>query len=420
VSLGDIVFVYNFPTTQGKLTIGGGYSQSHDYNRALSGHGFNGITTITDSYASLPQDDPLNQAAYNAYAIDDVVDADGNYIKSKSIFRFLPAGESYRGINQHFNLTERGVLGEFSAFIATELVKNLMVGASIGVISGSYAYKRPFLEIDAENNYDSDNFIDSNDDGTYDTDIDQILSKDKINDSFTGFSARLGVVYQVSPHFNIGVGYQFKNVLHIDDKYGTHIKTTMDNGVVFRNKELGEYKYKVVRPARLNVGITAKNDAGFTISASEQYVAYSNAHIKFNELSSASAQNGINNYIADNLNDVFNLRLGLAYKVSDAFTPRISYAYYPSPTESPDSKASFQSFRWIPRSVFGVGRKGRHFYSAGFSADLSGGVVFNAAAQLGMWDDRDALYYSPPANGTEVVDEKVKHWNIMGGFRFYF
>jgi long-subunit fatty acid transport protein len=398
VSLGDIGFVYNFPTTQGKLTIGGGYSQSHDYNRALSGYGRNDSTTITDAYASLPRGKPLNQAAYDAYAIDDVSGTD----RSKSIFRFPRSGEAYSGypgINQRFHLTERGALGEYSFFIATELVKHLMAGVSIGVISGNYEYDRPFLEVDANNDYNSKDFIASQNDSTFDTDIDQILSKDHINDSFTSFSARLGLVYQANQHINIGASYQFKNVLHINEKFGTRIKTTMDNGVTFPGKDLGEYKYKVVRPGRLNLGITAKDIAGFTVSASAEHVAYSNAHIKFNGLENADDQNAINSEVGESLNDVFNIRAGLAYRVNDLFTPRISFARYPSPTK--DVKAA------------------RQFYSAGFSAVLSEGVVFNIAAQLGTWNDQDALY-SSPGHGTEVVNEKVKHWNIMGGFRFYF
>src|SRR5699024_2015588 len=106
----------------------------------------------TDAYAGLPQDDPLNQAAYDAYAIDDVIDANDNYIRSESIFRF-PLGESYQGINQRFNMTERGTLGEYSAFIATELFRYLLVGVSIGVLSGDYSYDRPFMEIDAQGDY---------------------------------------------------------------------------------------------------------------------------------------------------------------------------------------------------------------------------------------------------------------------------
>jgi hypothetical protein len=392
-NVGDVGFVYKAPTSRGKFVFGAGYSQSHDYNRALSGHGYNNITTITDFWASSFSSNALNQAAFDAYTINDQDDNNGQPLYSYSIFRDANGG-SYQGIEQNFNLTERGTLGEFSAFLGVELAKNFEVGASIGVISGGYQYKRHFLESDTKNVYDA--AIIKTDDGY--TDVDHILSKDAFHDTFTGFSARLGFIYQVTPHFNIGAAYQFKNVLHINEDFGTHIRNTLDNGDFFTGKDLGKFKYKTVRPGRLNLGITAKNISGFTISASAQRVAYSRSRIEFDDLQDQSVQDQINGNIESDLNDVFNLRIGLAYQVNNQFTPRIGYGHYPSPTKLVDAA--------------------RNFYSAGFSARLSRSATFNAAAQLGMWKDRDALYTTP--KGIEAAKENVKHWNIMAGFTFYF
>src|SRR5699024_3711614 len=61
-NIGNIGFVYNLPTERGKLTIGGGYSQTHDFNRAFSANTYNNLTTITDTYANLSTTHPLNEA----------------------------------------------------------------------------------------------------------------------------------------------------------------------------------------------------------------------------------------------------------------------------------------------------------------------------------------------------------------------
>jgi hypothetical protein len=416
-NVGDVGLAYKVPTKRGKLVIGLGYSQSQDFNRALSGHGYNGKTSLTDFWASKFSSNDLFNAAFDAFAIDDIYDNNGTlndqgkgqYQCSESIFT-IPLISAcndpsafYPGINQRFNQTERGVLGEYSVFIATELLKNFEVGASIGVISGYYDYKRHFLESDIRNNYRDRLIVTTGNNMVDTTDVNNILTRNSIHDSFTAFSARLGFIYQISPHFNVGASYQFKNVLHIHDKYGTHIKNTMDDGTLFTGKNLGDFDYKITRPARLNVGITAKDFSGFTISVSGQRVAYTSGRIVFNGLSNKRQQNVINAGVDSTLTNVFNIRAGVAYQVNNNFTARIGYGHYPSPTKQNTIQTKDAT---------------RNFYSAGFTAHLSRNTTFNAAAQLGIWNDVDELYTTP--FGTEIVTSKIKHWNIMAGITYYF
>ncbi len=389
-------FVYKAPTSRGSLVVGAGYSLTRGFNRALSGSGFNEITTLTDYYASFPITHPLNEAAFSAFAIDDVELQNGNVV-SRSIFR-LPLGFEYQGITQSFELTETGTMGEYSAFIATELFKNLSVGASIGAIAGTYEYERSFLESDVRNLYD-DNFIDSDGDGDFDTDIGRILSESAIKETYTGFSARLGVLYEISNSFNIGASYQFKNVLTIERETDFAITTILDNNLEF----FGEisptvYNYKVVRPARANLGIAATDIGGFTLSAMVERVDYSSASIEFEELTFSIDEQAINQRIENELQEVFNLRFGLEYVFTDRLTTRFGYGFYPSPVEDKDSD--------------------RQFFSGGFSAMLSGNTSLNVGVQYATWEDQTILYTTP--FGDEVVDEQVNRWNIMAGLRFYF
>ncbi len=391
-------FVYKVPTTRGSLVIGGGYSQTTGYNRAISGFGLNNQTTITDFYAGLPITDPLNEAAFNAFAIDDVFNSEGDRIGSLSILRFLPQGESFRGINQTFEMTEQGVLGEYSAFLATELFRNFVVGASIGALTGSYNYERNFLESDNRGVYDGA-FIDTDNDGQGDTDIDRILNESTIEANFTGFSARVGFVYQITPNFNSGVSYQFKNTLYVEEEYSTIITTTLDNEVVFSGDNAGLFNYKIVRPARLNIGLAATNLSGFSFTASAERVAYTEGAIEFEEIELTETENAINNRISVNLQNVFNLRFGLEYSINDRVTPRVGYSFYPSPTENINAD--------------------RQFYSAGFSSTISENTVLNIGVQYATWQDQNRLY-TTDIGTAEVVEEQVSRWNIMGGLKFYF
>src|SRR5699024_2091449 len=133
--VGDLGLVYKFPTTRGSLVIGGGYSQSSTFNRALSVNAFNEESTITDFYNSSFASDDLFFTAYDAFAIYDPSPGDNSYENTTSAFR----ANRYKGIYQNMELTERGQLGEYSAFIATEVMKNFYLGATIGLTSGQYS-----------------------------------------------------------------------------------------------------------------------------------------------------------------------------------------------------------------------------------------------------------------------------------------
>lgn len=382
-------FLYKFPAARGSLVFGGGYSLSTGYNRALSGFGYNEQTTLTDSYVLTP-DDVLFFAAFDAFAIDYATAAQ-SYDETASIFR---VDSPYQGIEQTFEITEEGTSGEYSAFIATELLKGLMVGASIGTITGNYSYKRDFIETDSKQMYETQ-FTD--DQGNI-IGIDNILSVDTIDATFTGFSARIGVLYQITPHFNVGAGYQFPSIIFIDEEFNTTITNMLDDGYIYEEEAPGNISYKVKRPGRLYVGVAATDISGLTFSASVEKVDYTNARIKFDDIEFTDLENSINDNVQANLSDVYNVRLGMEYTISDMLTPRVGYGFYPSPEDNKNTD--------------------RHFYSAGFTSKITNNINLSGGVQYVTWNDETQLYSS--TFGDEVVNESVNRWNIMAGFTYYF
>lgn len=398
-NIGDIGFVYKVPTTRGTLVVGGGYSQTADYNRALAGSARNEQSSLTDYYASFSADNPLNEAAFQAYAIDDVeIDQNGETVViSESIFRIgLP---EYLGIDQSFEVKERGVMGDYSAFIATEFQPNIFIGASLGLLSGTYSYQRSFLETDGPNLYDSA-FIDSNDDGQADTDIYDILSEDLIDAQFIGFSGRIGLLYRLPGNINIGAGYHYAGKLTVDEEYSTQITTNLDNSSEpFFGEDLGEFSYKIKRPDRLNLGISFADPDGLTLSVAAEAVRYSQGRIEFESIRDTEAESAINSSVRNDLEDVVNLRGGLEYRVNPYFTPRLGYAYYPSPQKGINAD--------------------RQFFSGGFSARLFDTVTFDLGVQYSLWEDQNQLYDYFEGNNLvgEIVQEDVSRWNVMAGVK---
>ncbi|TYP95553.1 Long-chain fatty acid transport protein [Fodinibius salinus] len=392
-SIGDAMLAYKIPTARGSLVIGGGFSQTTDFNRALSGSGRNNESTITDFYNSSFADDSLFFAAFDVYAIDFAA-TDSSFANTKSIFRFFSNPNSYPGINQDFELTERGRMGEYSAFIATEFSKNFFVGASVGYLSGSYSYRRNFLESDRQNDYDAQ-FIDTDGDGNFETDIESIESIDTIDGDIRAFSARIGFVFKPVEQLSIGGAYEFPSTLHIDEEYNTSLRTTFDNGVVFEDDAPGAFSYKITRPRRINGGATVALANSVTLSASAEAVFYSDARIEFDDLNLNPQENGINNVVRSNFRDVINLRGGIEYAINERFTPRIGYAYFPSPQKNLN--------------------RDRQFINGGFSAIITKGLMFDFGLQYSFWKDQNTLYQTPSTR--EVATEEVTRINVMAGFK---
>lgn len=389
--ISDLGIAYKVPTSQGSLVVGGGYSQTTDYNRALSASGRNEQTTLTDFY-NVTADDSLFFAAFDVYAID-FATTDSSFSNTKSIFRFFE-DNAYPGINQDVELTERGKIGEYSIFLATEFLKNFSVGASIGYLSGSYSYDREFLESDRQNDYNA-NFIDTDGDGSPDTDIDNILSVDRIDADIEAFSARLGFVYKPIENLSVAASYEFPSKLYIDESFNTEITTTFDNNVQFSDEAPGRFSYNIVRPQRFKIGATLKGVSGVRISASAEGIKYSDARIEFEELDLNPLEGDINSTVRSNFNDVINLRGGLEFDINKYFTPRLGYAYFPNPQDG-----------------FGSARQ---FVNGGFSAVLTKGLMFDFGLQYSFWDDQNILYST--SSTSEVVEEEVTRMNVMFGLR---
>lgn len=394
--IGNLGFAYKVPTSRGSLVVGGGYSQTTDFNRVLSASGRNNQSTITDFYNTTP-DDSLFFAAFDVYAID-FATTDSSYNDTKSIFRFFDNNE-YPGIDQDMELTERGKTGEYSLFIATEFLQNLYVGGSIGYYNGTYDYRREFLESDRQGDYNAA-FIDSDGDGTPDTDIDNILSADRIEADIQAFSASLGLIFEPGRSFRVAASYQFPSKLFIDEWFNTTITTTFDNTIQFTDEAPGSFSYTITRPQRINVGLSYQGFSNLTLAASAERIAYSDAKIDFDEIELNPRENDINAEVRSAFRDVINFRGGVEYQINENFTTRVGYAYFPSPQEGINSE--------------------RQFLNGGFSAVLTKGLIFDFGIQHSFWDDRNALYqYETPGgdSGREVVQEEVTRLHVMTGLK---
>ena len=405
--ISNVGFIYSFPTTQGSLVVGAGYNQHTAANRALGINTRNENSTITDQFKA--PGNTYSEIAFSTYAID-YGDEFQDWDESILRIGFDEFGD-FLGIRQQAEITERGHGGEYSAFIATEFQPNLMIGASVGILAGSFSYDRVFQEVDNFNDY---NFaaIDSDEDGELDTDIDTILLNDEVDSRYSGFRGRIGALYKLTPNFNVGASYTLPAKISVDENYDAEIRTTFDNGEGFNDALEGQFSYSVSYPSKINVGVAMQDISGFTVSLSTDYTDYSNVEIDFESSDLFEDEIAENEFISENFAKVWNIKGGVSYDVNEFASVRAGYSYLPS--------------------RFKDGLDDKNLYSAGLGFDLGQGTSIELGALYMRWEEESSVYtytqydYSPLPDEAPLVDatrsedafRTVDLFQLMGTVRF--
>lgn len=404
-NLSNIGFLYTFPTERGSFVIGAAYSRHTSFNRGLGFSARNENSTITDEFKA--DGSPYQDIAFNTYATDY---GDEFQDWDESIFRigFDDFGD-YLGVRQQGEILQDGGGGEYSLFFATEFQKNLMFGASIGLLSGTFEYDRIFQEIDEFNDYNSQ-IIDSDDDGTFDTDIDNILLDDNLSTRYNGFRARAGFLYKLTENMNVGVSYTLPTRITIDEEFDANIISTFDNGAEFEDGTDSEFSYNVNYPGLLAIGAALQDLSGLSVSLSAEYVNYSNTEIEFEESELFEDEVLENEFIQEAFQPVWSYRAGLAYELNPALTVRGGYSFKPSRFED--------------------GIDDRTAYSFGAGLAVGNGIRFEMAARYLTFDEESTVYeygdynYEPlPDNlpavtfRSETANRAVDQWQVLGTIR---
>lgn len=406
--LSNIGLVYRAPTDQGSFVLGGGYNVSTTFNRTNILNGRNGRSTITDAFKSSGSD--YNSIAFETYAIDY---ADVEQTMLESIFRIGFDPGSFPGITQDAEISQMGSIGEFSLFTATEFQKNIFFGASIGLVSGTYKYRRDFREFDQFNDYDGD-FIEPNSEGTGGTDINAIVLRDEIDSEIIGATIRTGLLFKILPKLNIGASVLFPSKLIVTEDYYSSLTTSFDDGRDnFFDDFDGEFNYSIRRPGQLNLGLAVEDLAGFSASISTELIDYRNTEIDLTRDSNLgfeeviflrNEQAIIDSTISADYKLVANLKGGLEYRIKSGIELRAGASLLPG------KSSNFSADRFT--------------LSGGLGVPLSRDLFLDITTQYTEWNDRSIMYeYFDTQSGdsmSESVGESINQLNILIGIKYRF
>jgi hypothetical protein len=407
INLGNMGVVYKFPTVQGSFVVGAAYNQIKNRNMLARIDGRNNQSTITDAFREPSSD--YQDIAFNTYAID-WGDTDSTYMES--IFRI--GFPTYPGIDQNAEISYETNMSEYSIFFGTEFQKNLFVGVSAGIIGGTYSYRRNFLESDGQNDYNG-NFIPSDTPNQY-TDIDNILTHDKINADILGFSLRAGLIYQFSPKVNVGISYVVPSTLVVQENYYSSIKTELDDGSTPFESDFASaetYEYRIKKPGTFNAGFALQDIGNFSLAVSGELINYANLRLDLvsgndmeydEEVAVRQNEDDLDTFMKRNYQMVFNLKTSLGYQIGDMVNLNAGYAFLQGKSK-----------------VFAADR---NVISGGFSAKITNDLIFDLNGQYSFWNDRFGLYdyydYSNNVARSETVDQNISNLKIIAGLRFMF
>ena len=378
----NIGFSYQVPTAVGSLVIGGGYSQTADYNSAYTINAFNEWTSRTFQFT----EDYIGHrgVGYNAFALDSV---------NSDLWSIFEIG-GFAGVDQVGDVKYRGQSGEYSLFMATEFQEDFFVGVSLGVPVSNSRFSQTFFE------YAPLDFYTGNP-GTGTFNIDHVMFEESIRVNAVGVNARIGLLYSGLSLIDLGASYTTRTRWNIEEKLDAFVQSTfqgnqviqdgrvIEDGNVFSDEFRGELSYKATTPSRLHFGVSTKELPLFNFSVSAERINYTNIRLRDFDIEFREEERIENEYINQNFKNAWNFSAGATITMFDSFEPRIGWALMGNPRNYLENNE-------------------RHFLSAGLGIGMSQRMSLDFAIQYSFWNSVEDLYYPPYYySGNEFVYEPI-------------
>jgi len=266
--LGNLAVMYDVPVNRGKLVVGAGFAQVHDFSRSLNFSGRNTLSTISTSF--LPYDNEyfiddngeiaeLNDlpfAAFNAGVIE--------YFKELHLqgdYPFYSAVKPGTLIEQSGLATEFGEVYELNGGVAWQATKDMMVGTSVNVVFGDYNFDYLFTESDINNENTDEHYNVLLDDGSLLEGFDELRYHQRLDTDVVGVNFRVGISTNLGSQIRLGVSLESPTWTYIEESYSAEFATQFDRGgEISYGDQLddignGTFDYSIRTPWRLGVGL---------------------------------------------------------------------------------------------------------------------------------------------------------------------
>ncbi|HWP82160.1 MAG TPA: hypothetical protein VNN76_05860 [Bacteroidota bacterium] len=385
-NLNNLGLIYPIPTSRGSLTFAFGFGRVANYTTSAGFSGFNTSSSIVESMIpdvnlwSLSENDRKklldDNIPYQVF-LAEIDSAQG---------RLYPLVTG--NLTQRATVREGGGLNNWSAGGAIDIARDLSVGLTFNVVSGSYTYDREFSETDERGLYN-----------TAPADLSRFTLEQTVRSNMTGYNAVAGLMYRRQGLFKIGMTVRTPTVYNIEEDFTSLGRSVFDNGDRFRLELSDKTSYELVTPIVIGAGGSFQMMDWLLLAGDVEYVDWTQMEFR-SDNADLVAENRIIKKIFE---PTTNIRGGAEITLwSLGLKLRGGIVMNPSPYIGDPS-----SFDQI-------------YYTAGAGLALDQNVTLNLGYALGTWKTfRDNYYVWYLADGSQTQEKvKTQTLNITLSYRF--
>ncbi|MBN1351375.1 outer membrane protein transport protein [candidate division KSB1 bacterium] len=317
--LNTLGFVFPVPTYRGSLVFSIGFARLRDYESSLKMQAFN---PQHSSYRPILDEIYPDIYTYYDSTLQDYVDYFIDTTIDDSVF-------------QKETLISSGGLKAWTVSGALEVQKDIFLGASINVWSGSEEHTLTFVEEDQNEYYQAaDTSITEDGIVIYDyNDFKSLESMQKINSEFNAINLKIGLLYRMNQFMKLGLTVESPKTFTIKEKWEDESTVNFDDGSYAEpspNPYSGESEYKIQEPYIFGFGASASL-LNFTLAGDVELVDWSQAKFLTDSPIYGETKDRVNTRIKENFTTVTNVHLGGEFSIPFLNTKiRAGYANRPS------------------------------------------------------------------------------------------
>jgi hypothetical protein len=380
------------PTSRGSFVVALGYNLSKDFNKVLSFNGFNSSkTSIIQDYTYSGNFDD-EQFIYDMALSYHLRDKNGNQIFDEYGVPWdttLVQGN----LNQSGRVSHSGRMSSWFASGGIEIEKDIFLGGTINLYSGTYDRNSSYNEDDTKNIYPSTLRLDPNEPES--AGFNSFSKYDRLNWDITGWDFKLGLLAKIDKKFTAGVTIQFPHVYTIKETFNVSGTSRFAN-VKPWDAYIDEYKsqYDVTTPYEYSVGLSF-HEVNYTLSASARYVDYTK--LEFASNVNKADFDYENKQISEVFRSVINYNLGGEYEhVLTGITLRAGFMYMPS--QFKDDPSDYD----------------KKYITGGVGYNISKSIQLNVGVAYGWWKDFGDNYGS----GESRTFQDISMTNIITTIKY--
>ena len=310
----QISFVFPFPTLRGSLVFGMAYNKTKDLTSALKFDGFN-----IGSHSMIQDLATRNSVPFDLYLTDNNGKVD--VINGK--------------LNQSGTMLQEGGLESWTFSSAMEVSKNLYVGGSLNVNSGTFKSNREYYEDDTKGIYDT---VETAPGNPSTKNFITFYRNDIIDWEISGWDLKLGTMYQISKIARFGATIQFPKTFTIKEAYDFYASSEFGS-TMYESTYNDKVEYDITTPFALT-GAVSVNVKGLILSAEANLTDYTQTKFSNPKGISATDLASLDKDMKELLRAVAALNIGIEYTIPEVGI-RVRGGFISQPSPYKDDPSDF-------------------------------------------------------------------------------